>query len=148
MLILLLLDSSPFQHLWIYCIAAFSYSCVLVPHLSIRSIGFSMYYIVLGDKNARNSGVFLNKFWMGKVCFICTGVHLPKNSVGGVHWNNFVTVKRHFYAREKCMRIWQNWPLEEFMRILFMRSSTLCTVTYDEIEIYAVQIYATGTWLA
>ena len=31
------------------------------------------------------------------------------------------------------------------MRILFMRSSTLCTVTYGEIEIYAVQIYATGT---
>ena len=54
------------------------------------------------------------------------------------------TVKRHFYAREKFMRIRQNGPLDKFMRFLFMRSSTLCIVTYGAIKIYAVQIYATN----
>ena len=50
------------------------------------------------------------------------------------------TVKRHFYVREKFMRICKNGPLDKFMR-----SSTLCVVTYGAIKIYAVQIYATST---
>ena len=54
-----------------------------------------------------------------------------------------ITVKRHSYACEKFMQICQNGPLDKFMRFLFMRSSTLCIVTYGAIKIYAVQIYAT-----
>ena len=44
------------------------------------------------------------------------------------------TVKRHFYAREKFMRICQNGPLDKFMRFLFMRSSALCIVMYGVIK--------------
>ena len=36
------------------------------------------------------------------------------------------TVKRHFYAYDKFMRIRQNGPLDKFMRFLFMCSSVLC----------------------
>ena len=35
------------------------------------------------------------------------------------------TVKRHFYACDKFMRIRQNGTLDKFMRFLFMRSSIL-----------------------
>ena len=41
------------------------------------------------------------------------------------------------------MRICQDGPLDKFMRILFMRSSTLCVVMYGVIKIYGVQIYQT-----
>ena len=54
------------------------------------------------------------------------------------------TVKRHFSACEKFMRICQNGPFDKFMRFLFMRSSALRIVMYGAIKIYAVQIYATG----
>ena len=40
------------------------------------------------------------------------------------------------------MRICENGPLNKFMRFLFMRSSTLCIVTYSALEIYMGQIYA------
>ena len=42
------------------------------------------------------------------------------------------------------MRICRNWPVDKFIRFLFVRSSTLCIVMYDVIKINAVQIYATG----
>ena len=46
------------------------------------------------------------------------------------------------------MRICQNSLLDKFMRLLFMRSSTLCKVIYGAIKIYAGQIYATRYGLA
>ena len=55
-----------------------------------------------------------------------------------------ITVKQHFYVREKFMRISQNRPLVKLMQILFMQSSALCIVTYGVIKIYAVQIYTTS----
>ena len=39
------------------------------------------------------------------------------------------------------MRICQNRPLDKFMQLLFMRSSTL--LMYGVIKVYAVQIYVT-----
>ena len=39
------------------------------------------------------------------------------------------TIKRHFYARDKFMRICQNGSLDKFMRFLFMHSSALCIVS-------------------
>ena len=47
----------------------------------------------------------------------------------GVVENYKSTVKRHFYVREKFMRICKNGPLDKFMR-----SSTLCVVTYGAIK--------------
>ena len=58
----------------------------------------------------------------------------------GVVENYKSTIKRHFYVREKFMRICQNRPLDKFIH-----SSTLCIVTCGTIKIYAVQIYATST---
>ena len=40
------------------------------------------------------------------------------------------TVKQHFSACDKFMRICQNRPIDKFMWFLFMYSSTLCIVTY------------------
>ena len=42
--------------------------------------------------------------------------------------NNYdpYTVKRHFSAREKIMRIGQNGPLEKFTRFLFMHLNVAC----------------------
>ena len=40
------------------------------------------------------------------------------------------------------MQIRQNGPLEKY---IIMHSNVLCIVTYGMMEIYAVQIYATGT---
>jgi hypothetical protein len=54
------------------------------------------------------------------------------------------TVKRHFYAREKIMRIGQNGPLDKFTRFLFMRLNVPCIAMYGVIKIYARQIYATA----
>ena len=45
------------------------------------------------------------------------------------------TVKRHFYAGDKIMRICQNGPLDKFMHFLFMCSSVLCIETYGTIKI-------------
>ena len=41
------------------------------------------------------------------------------------HGTSVYIVKRHFYAREKLMQIYQNGPLDKFIRFLFMRSSAL-----------------------
>ena len=75
-------------------------------------------------------------------------IYQSENRVSGAETNRQPllesgTVKRHFSACEKFMRICQNWPLDKFMRFLYMRSSVLCIVTYGAIKIYAVQIYAT-----
>jgi hypothetical protein len=40
------------------------------------------------------------------------------------------TIKRHFYVREKIMRIGQNGPLDKFTRFLFMRLNVPCIVIY------------------
>ena len=56
---------------------------------------------------------------------------------------NVYTIKHHFYAREKFMRICRNGSLDKFIRFLLIRSSALCIVTYGVIE-NAVQIYATS----
>ena len=41
-------------------------------------------------------------------------------------FNISITVKVHFSAREKIMRIGQNGPLEKFTRFLFMRLNVAC----------------------
>ena len=43
------------------------------------------------------------------------------------------------------MQIRQNWPLDKFMRFLFMHSSVQRIAMYGTVKIYAVQIYMTGT---
>ena len=55
------------------------------------------------------------------------------------------TVKQYFYACEKFRRIFQNGPLDKFMRFLFMCFSALSIVTYGTIKIYVIQFYATFT---
>ena len=43
------------------------------------------------------------------------------------------TIKQHFYAHDKFMRIRQNGPLDKFMPFLFMCFNILCIVTYGMI---------------
>jgi hypothetical protein len=54
------------------------------------------------------------------------------------------TVKRHFYAREKIMRIGQNGPIDKCTRFLFMCLNVPCIAMYGAIKIYARQLYATA----
>jgi hypothetical protein len=53
------------------------------------------------------------------------------------------TIKVHFSACEKIMRICQNGPLEIFLQTLH----ALQTYVWRD-NIYAIQIYATAAWLA
>ena len=52
-------------------------------------------------------------------------------------------LRRHFKARDKFMRISQNWPLGKFMRFLF-----ICYIynytNVRRLKFNALQIYATG----
>ena len=58
------------------------------------------------------------------------------------------TIKVHFSAREKIMRISQNRPLEKFMRFLFMHLNIACITNIWHDNIYADTIYATTASLA
>ena len=49
------------------------------------------------------------------------------------------TIKVHFSAREKIMRIGQNGPLEKFMRFLFMHLNVACITN---IILWRNNIYA------
>jgi hypothetical protein len=55
-----------------------------------------------------------------------------------------ITVKRHFYAREKIMRMGQNGPLDKFTPFLFMRQNVPCVAMYGAMKIYARQFYVTA----
>ena len=69
-------------------------------------------------------------------------------SISRVNCHSFIhilkyTIKQHFYAHDKFVRVRQSRPLDKFMQFLFMRSSALSIVAYGTIKIYAVKIYAT-----
>ena len=75
---------------------------------------------------------------------LCVIAYVTRCILVHVFFNAYLSktyhMKRHFYARDKFMRIRQNG--------FRMHSSTLCIVTYGVIKNYAVQIYVICAWLA
>ena len=79
--------------------------------------------------------------WGGGLIWICAMCLEYKPRPTLADWPYLLaTVKQHFYAHDKFMRICQNRPPDKFMQFLFLLCSVLCIVIYGAINLYSTNL--------